>query len=308
MNRVLIECPDFLTRPDTEYVVTEKVHGFNARFGRDEYGFYWVGSRNQIVAEGDPDTWSKTELQGFVGFAASQVRLLDEGITLFGEWAGKGVQKGIDYGERDFYLFGVMLGETLLPYSAVEDWSDRLGINTAPRLRFTPAKAPTEAQLLTLRDRPSSIAPTNGEGIVVYAYPVPLDTHGHRLIMKVKAPAFEERTRFRDPDKGKPKELAAGVVAFAEEYCTAMRLEHVLQQVVEQESPSPWAGGDGPIDPLDVVYTGQVMRLMVEDCIREGREDYDRLTEDEQKAVGRAINPLTKSHLTAARDAAIIAA
>lgn len=313
MDRVLKDCPDFLTRPDTQYVVTEKVHGFNARFGVDAEGIPWVGSRNQVVADGDPTRWPDG-LQGFVRFAASVLCdqegyvQLRAGVTLFGEWAGKGVQKGIDYGVPRFFLFGAMDFGELLPWSLVEQLGRGYGLNLVPVLRLSNG-VPTAEQLLAIRDRASSIAPTNGEGVVVYAYPVPTDVYGHRVIMKVKAPAFEERTRFRDPNKGQPKSMAPGVQAFAEEYCTAMRLEHVLQQVKDSVD---WPGKDKGIvidvNPLDVEYTGFVMRAMVEDCIREGRGDYDRLTEDEQKAVGKAINPRTKEHLTAARDAATLAA
>jgi hypothetical protein len=303
MSSVLKVAPDYLdAREGTRWTVTEKVHGFNARFGVDASGVAWCGSRNTVTHEGDPESWNGADLQGFVRFASDQLRkaLIANGDTIFGEWAGKGVQKGIDYGDKDFYAFGLMSTQAgLEPFSEVQYYASVLGFKTVPVILRGWEYAPSVEGLQELRDQPSRIAPQHGEGVVVFPYPPILGPYGNPLIMKVKAPSFEERTRFANPDKGKSiAELAPGAEAFAVEYATANRLDHVLQQVAE-------SFGD---DPLDVTLTGEVMRGMVEDCIREGQADYDALTEGEQRLVGKAINQLTKQHLTAARDAAIMTA
>ena len=85
IDRIKAESPEWFDQ-GAEWVVTEKMHGFNARFGRDLDDVLWVGSRTNIVAEGDPAKWPDS-LQGFVRFAASSVSQLLVGETVFGEQA-----------------------------------------------------------------------------------------------------------------------------------------------------------------------------------------------------------------------------
>lgn len=289
LDRVLKDIPDYLSREDTTYVVTEKVHGFNARFGVSPDGVPWAGSRNQTVAEGDPDGWSRGDLQGFVGYAADKVRTLTPGATIFGEWAGKGVQKGIDYGPKDFYVFGWASSHGLGPFEGTYAWAERNGARVVPLLSVNVTDLD---HLNAERQAKSLIAEQGREGIVIYPWPPILDAYGHVVIAKYKAPAFEERTRFRNPNTGQSKfTLTPGAEAFCVEYVTEMRMEHVLALVAEESGS----------DPLDPANTGLVLKTMYADCVREGKDDFEALTEDEQKFLGKVMNPHTKRLLDAAR-------
>lgn len=297
LDRVLRDIPDYLTREGHTYAVTEKVHGFNARFGKADDGTPWVGSRNQTVAEGDPATWDRNGLQGFVGFAADHMSGVAPGETLFGEWAGKGIQKGIDYGERGFYLFGQSLagGVSLNPSdleleAAVHD------------LRAVPVVAVRQvagtlavSHLDELRKSQSAISIHDREGIVISPWPPIIDQYGHVVIAKYKAPSFEERAHARR-EQAAPLVLE-NVQAFVDEYVTATRLEHVLDQVFEAIN-DPSSPGD---DPRDVRHTGLVLKAMYEDIVREGRADFEALSETDQKAVGKYCARATKPLLDAAR-------
>lgn len=44
---------------------------------------------------------------------------------------------------------------------------------------------------------------------------------------------------------------------------------------------------------------------MYNDVVREGAADHDILPEDDQKLVGKTLNPITKAYLEAARDLAL---
>lgn len=267
-----------------EVWVTEKIHGFNARFGHTPDGVFWVGSRNQTVESG---------LQGFVDWARSREAFGVSGYTFIGEWAGKGIQKGIDYGERDFYLFAVMWNGELCPPADVEDWADRLECRMVPVLHWGPT--PTLAELEAMRTSPSMVAHgSDKEGIVISPWPPVLDPYGHRVIAKWKNEGFEERAKQPRPDRP-PLDLAS-VTAFVEQYATATRLEHVLDQVqeVQQHLTVEQVATDNRL-------MGDILRAYYFDVTREGWEDFEALPEDDRKMVGKVLNKYVKDLLSAYR-------
>jgi hypothetical protein len=279
------------------WVVTEKIHGFNARFGLDLDGTPWAGGRNQVAVEGDPGQWDRGKLQGFIGFAADMVQQgILAGQTLFGEWAGKGIQKGIDYGERDFYMFGAMCDEGhLLAWDEVTTIADVLGIKTVPVL-YHEYGLPSIEKLNEWREAKSLIAETGREGICLTQDPPVRDGWGHYLIGKFKAAAFAENAHAQKPLRELPD--MANVVNFVADYATAMRLEHVLAQVGEELTAQ---FDNVHKDPLDVVNTGRVMREMYEDVVREAGSEYDALADEDKKMLGKVLSQAAKKLLDAAR-------
>lgn len=310
LDRVLQDEPEYLD-PNVElelakisgvhrrWFITEKLHGFNGRFGIDEDGVPWVGSRNQVVAEGHSDGWDQSALQGFVAFAAEHVIDLFPGATLFGEWAGKGVQKGIDYGAPDFYAFGLMDGGDLQSWDRMAGLCFGIGIKTVP-LISAQYDVPHPFALQALRDQPSQIASSNWEGVCLSSWPQKADSYGRPLIVKIKSPAFAETAREKKDRPAGQTIVMDGARAFAADYVTAMRLEHVLDQVREANGFQS--------NPLDVRHTGDVLRAMYQDVAREGAADLAALPEDQQKLVGKVVADLTKPLLVAARDAAALVA
>ena len=279
------------------WVVTEKIHGFNARFGRDADGTCWAGGRNQVVVEGDPQTWDRSKLQGFVGFAADMVPLLPTyGRTIFGEWAGKGIQKGIDYGERNFYMFGAMCDKGhLMSWGEVESISDVLWIKTVPVL-YHDKGLPSIEKLNEWREDTSLIATTPREGICLTQDPPVRDGWGNYLIGKFKAAAFAENARVQKPLRELPD--MTNLNNFVADYAVPMRLQHVLDQVGAELTGQ----FDNPHkDPLDVVNTGRVLRTMYEDVVREAGAEYEALSDEDKKMLGKVLSGTTKKLLDAAR-------
>ena len=298
LDRIKVEHPEWFNDAFT-WVVTEKIHGFNARFGLTAQGLPWCGSRNTVVHTGYPETWPRDGLQGFVGYAADHIMPLVCGTTMFGEWAGKGVQKGVDYGEKNLYLFGIMDDGKLIAWDTLCDSAMLLGIKTVPPLYYHKG-LPSIEQLTEWRDGQSSIATTQREGIAITQDPPARDGYGHYLIGKFKGAAFSENARAAKP----PRELPDMTVLqnFVDDYATPVRFEHVLQQVAEELRGQ---FDNEHKDALDVRNTGRVLQSMYEDVVREAGAEYEALSESDRKLLGKVLNTATKKLLDAARMTAL---
>lgn len=289
----LYRSPEILNGPVT---ITEKIHGFNARVGRDEDGKLWFGSRNQ-----DFDAAVAPSLQGFSDWARGafpEAEVLGLGVTLYGEWAGRGIMKGIDYGTPRFYLFGVRYGDgpVLNDRETITGFARTYATAHVPFLGEV--TRPVIGVLDALRDEPSEIAMGSGrEGIVVAPLLPFFDAHGHQVIGKHKSEAFRETAS--SPRVPRTPTDMTNALAFAAEYVTANRLEHVLQQVVEANPDCDCNGG------LAVEVTGDVLRAMYNDVVREGGPDYEALDDVDKKILGKAVNKLTHALLATARTEAL---
>jgi len=277
--------PTFLSNAQTNktaLTVTEKIHGFNARFGRTEQGEFWVGSRNNVVTEGN--------LQGAVDMAQERERSVPMGFTFYGEWAGKGIQKGIDYGEKKFYLFGVRANADLLPWIKISHWAIELGLETVPLIYWGRSETITIAQLDKWRQGTSRISPEqNLEGIVITTEPMSFDEYGHTLIAKFKHPKFAEIAHVKRKKQNGIDQTNAQ--AFVDKYATDNRLDHIFD-------PGDW---EGLGNPLDMSNMGTVLRAYYNDVIREAGDDINGLSPEEQKILGRLINAKVKPFLDAKR-------
>ncbi len=301
--------PEFLE--DAKWItVTEKIHGFNARFGKTLEG-PWVGSRNNVAKEGK-------SLQGFYEWALTRMGDAPAGYTFFGEWAGKNIQKSINYGEKKFFLFGVSkytegLADWLDRHS-IESWAKLLSCETVPLLYDGPWPSDDvhtadleywrRTDSLVAVRTPTDDGPTVGqktEGICIAAWPPAADKYGNPLILKWKNPAFAELASARR-DKKLPADLS-NVQPFVDEYATEERLNHVLEQVEEAIND----GGAGAEDPRDVQYTGEVLRTYYEDVVREGSDDFEKLSKNDQHLVGKTLNNAVKPMLDALRVKRVLA-
>lgn len=89
-------------RLSRDIIITEKLDGTNAQVHIDDEGHIFAGSRTR---------WLTPEADNF-GFAAWVRDHADELLQLgpghhFGEWYGKGIQRGYGLAERRFALFNV---------------------------------------------------------------------------------------------------------------------------------------------------------------------------------------------------------
>lgn len=102
MERIFQPWPK-IARLNREIVVTEKIDGTNAAVCISDDGTeIWAQSRTQIITPG-----KKTDNHGFaawVEFHRAELLRLGPGHH-FGEWWGKGIQRGYGLDEKRFWLF-----------------------------------------------------------------------------------------------------------------------------------------------------------------------------------------------------------
>ena len=91
-----------MARLSREVLITEKIDGTNAQICITEDGGFFVGSRTRWITPEDDNF-------GFAAWAhQNKAELMKLGVgSHFGEWWGKGIQRGYGLNERRFSLFNV---------------------------------------------------------------------------------------------------------------------------------------------------------------------------------------------------------
>lgn len=105
-------------------IVTEKIDGTNAAIGVTDDGEVYAQSRKKIITPG-----KQTDNFGFAAFVAERADAIREKLgpgLHFGEWYGKGIQRGYGLDERRFALFNVKRWEGV--------WDLPDGVGTVPLL------------------------------------------------------------------------------------------------------------------------------------------------------------------------------
>lgn len=205
-------------------------------------------------------------------------RLLSYGydsVDIHGEGYG-GKMQGMRevYGESlRFIAFDIKVDDVWLNVPNMDDFARNLGLDVVPWVKIPTTLGAIDAE----RDRPSQVAAANGcgedkprEGVVLRPLVEVRKNNDVRVIAKHKQEAFSERAtpqKVVNPEKLKVLEEAA---AIAQEWVTEMRLTHVLDKFS---------------DPC-VEHTGQVVKAMVEDVLREAEREIV-VSRDAKKAIGR---------------------
>lgn len=95
-------------QPDQMMIVTEKLHGTNARYVIGKDGKLWCGSRTMWRMHDGKNVYSRAAVEAGI---EAKLRRLAEPLVLWGEIVGPQVQKGFSYGLKDgeikFYAFDI---------------------------------------------------------------------------------------------------------------------------------------------------------------------------------------------------------
>ena len=91
-----------IKRVNTSVVITEKIDGTNGIIGIDETGKIWAGSRTRWLTE----TADNYGFYKWVMENETELKRMGEGYH-YGEWYGKGIQRGYGLDHRRFALFNV---------------------------------------------------------------------------------------------------------------------------------------------------------------------------------------------------------
>jgi hypothetical protein len=129
-----------IANPILTFTGTVKLHGTNAGVCYNETDGLWYQSRNRILTV-------ESDNAGFAFFADSnkkpfenlirtiaydhKIDLSQDTISIYGEWAGRGIQKGVAISEleRAFYIFGVKVSPIEDRYVGDNESSPRVKVN-----------------------------------------------------------------------------------------------------------------------------------------------------------------------------------
>jgi len=210
----------------------------------------------------------------------------DEVVRLHGEHYGGKIKSMKDtYGDKNaFVMFDIRVGESWLSFDKVQLLGEKLGLDVVDGTIVNSNIKKLDEQ----RDLPSVQAKKNGikedmmrEGIVIRPLIEMVLNNGDRVIAKHKGDNFRETTRKRkvvNPDKLKVLKEATDI---AFEWVTAMRLNHILDK----------------LNPIDITNTGDVIKAMIIDITREGKDEIE-MSKEAKIAISKRTALIFKEHLT----------
>lgn len=209
-----------------------------------------------------------------------------DSVVVFGEaYGGKCQGMSATYGkELKFIVFEVKIGDTWLNVPNADDVAHKLGLEFVHYRRVSTDLADLDAE----RDAPSEQAKRNGvlepcirEGIVIRPLAEFRDNRGDRVIAKHKRAEFAERKTVPNVDPAK-REIMEKADAIAMEFVTDTRMAHVLDKLG---------------NPTDMAATGEVIKAMVEDVMREASGEIVD-SKEVRKAVGSTAAKMFKALVT----------
>lgn len=221
-------------------------------------------------------------------FKAVQAALTGATVAyqIFGEFAGGGIQKGVDYGEKDFYVFDIKVTTESGESSYVDDFMmERMcnvfGLKMAPLLgrgkfddliqipnmldvvvnRYNQAIEAHGLEEANTTPFQVVVSESNiAEGYVLKPCYPKFFPNGSRVAIKCKNSKFSEKAKSDKPIKAKVELTDVDKVAFSTlaAYATLNRVNNVISKI-------------GQVGPKDF---GKVMGLTVQDILEEaGREE-----------------------------------
>jgi len=237
----------------------EKLHGTSAHIGWEPEGgmHYFQGGTNR---DSFLKLFDQEKLKVMFEEYVAERSVEKFPVTVYGEaYGGKLQGMSATYGkDLKFAAFEVKIGDHWLVVPAADKVSRRFGFDFVP---YKMILGTLEAVELSLYED-SEQAIKNGmgpghlrEGIVLRPPIEVVKNNGARIMAKHKNPKFSETKTPREVDPAKMK-ILADAEAIAEEWVTPMRLVHVLDAF-----PEPW----------DMKITGDVIRAMIADVLKESK-------------------------------------
>lgn len=208
-------------------------------------------------------------------------------IQVYGEFAGRGVQKDVDYGEKDFYVFDIRVNGNFLPDNVVATYAVAVGLKMAPLLAYGTFDAirelpitfdsvvnlansgaisarngvePDFKDFMTLKDgEGENIA----EGFVMKPVQPAFMPNGERVAIKCKTTKFSEKKNKQANRFNAPAELSENDKAKLDVftcYLTENRVKNVLSKIDSAN--------------LTAKDFGRIMGLTVQDALEEIERNY----------------------------------
>lgn len=250
---------DATTGRMTEFVAREKIHGTN---------FSIVITKDSITAAKRSGLIKETEkFFGYEDLMAdlnpvfvdiqNMLKEKDDGwnsIQIFGEYAGGGIQKEVDYGDKSFYVFDIYLdapgagfSHGWWPDNSVQMFCEHHGLKIAPLVgRGTleeMLKLPVEFDTIVpslnwdnmydMHKIPAS-GENVGEGLVIKPNEPMFLGGGSRIAIKYKTDKFKEKGKAKLPKIPTPlPESDLELLSKFSEYVTKPRISNVISHIGE---------------------------------------------------------------------------
>lgn len=287
-----------------EWVAREKIHGANFSFithdgcnvvpakrtgeilpGESFYGCDGVVAK---YLESVRNIWQSL-------FVTGQYDTLE--LQIFGELAGTGVQHGIDYGDKDFYAFDIMVNGQYLDDHKVAFLVRKHGMKMAPLLgygefenlksipltfesvvkRANAATQDPERENVFLVEEAGDDAENIAEGYVLKPVQTQWMQNGSRVAIKCKTSKFSEKKNKQANRFNAPVNLSDADKAQLEEYVTYLT-ENRVRSVLSKIDATNLSAKD----------FGRVMGLTVQDAMEEiQRNEGDFITKFENPALAK---------------------
>lgn len=191
---------------------------------------------------------------------ASKLFLMNVPVFIHGELYGGSQQKqSYRYGSQlKFCVFDVRINQSWLTVPDAQEVTTKLGLEFVPWKKIPATVEACDAA----RDAFSAQAKRNGvegdqfmEGVVLRPLLEVTDNRGQRIIAKHKRAEERETATERKVEDPSKLQALADAAAIANEWVTETRLDHVLDKLPHG---------------LGISSTGDVLKAMVEDVMREG--------------------------------------
>lgn len=263
-----------------ECYALEKIHGTSAhiQWSKERLSFFSGGENyNNFIK-----LFNQEQLIEIIAEKVGIARCIVYGEAYGGKCQGMSKTYGK---ELKFVVFDVKIEDCWLTVPQACDFTTSIGLEFVDWAKITTDIPAIDAE----RDKPSIQAVRNGiteprarEGIVLRPpFEVTLN-NGSRVIAKHKRPEFSERQSVPDVNPEK-RQILEEAEAIAMEWVNLMRLQHVLDKLPGEK---------------DISLTGEVVKAMVEDVIREAAgEILD--SKPARRAIGARAAKLYKQHLSA---------
>jgi Rnl2 family RNA ligase len=251
------------------YVLQEKIHGANLSWVFDPDGTMKIGKRTAVLTDKDNFYNFKIMYEKY----ADVIILLKEyavehkcSLNIFGEWHGKGIQKGVDYGpEKQILFYDVLVDNVLMSPYEMEDMFSLLDIEDMLVPDFGKVDSLQEAIDFVTDDKITKVYPEGKsviEGVVIKPYYNTMRSeNGKTFYLKNKNEVFKEIQKKRKKNKPKvehPEHVERLRTAF-DDYVTENRLNNVISK-------------HGEIESSDDI--GKYIKLFLEDAKEEFTKDY----------------------------------
>ena len=276
---------------DEPFIITEKLHGSNFQWYIQPNESIMVGSRNNFLDldesfQGVPirDLWDAHE--NLLQHLQASSNLSGDTCRLFGELFGKGIQKGVNYGdEKRLLYFGLMIDDVLLEHTIFQSivHADYRVPEIFVSTNFQDALEYNSKFDSRILNQEGNIC----EGVVIQPYRKHFfDNDGSPFILKKKNDEFKEKQKAK-----KVMVIDDEVIALNNEfrgYINDNRLQSVFSKEGEIETPN---------------QIGDYIRFLLVDAKDEFVKDFlevEQLSKSQQKQVynvGGIIVNMLKGYL-----------